>query len=85
MPDLHTFKPDPAVHRYLAQQMGAPRAATWLVSGNAWDVIGAKAAGLKAAWVRRDPATVYDPWGLDPDVVVDTRQVLAERLEPEPS
>ena len=78
--DLRTFKPDPAVYTYLAQRLGYPKETTWLVSGNAWDVIGAKAAGLKAAWVRRSPGAVYDPWDLEPDVVVDTLQSLAGRL-----
>lgn len=68
--DLHTFKPDPEVYAYLARRTGRAPAETWLVSSNAWDVIGAKAAGLRAAWVKREPDTVFDPWEVEPDVVV---------------
>ncbi len=78
--DLGTFKPDPEVYRYLARRLGRPVGETWLVSSNAWDVIGAKSAGLRAAWVRRNPETVYDPWGIEPDLVVENLEQLAERL-----
>lgn len=68
--DLHTFKPDPEVYAYLARRTGRAPAETWLVSSNAWDVIGAKAVGLRAVWVKREPDTVFDPWEVEPDVVV---------------
>lgn len=76
--DVRTFKPDPAVYAYLARRASHPMGETWLVSGNPFDVIGAKAAGLRAAWVRRNPDTVFDPWGIDPDLIVtDLRAVAA--------
>ena len=78
--DLGTFKPDPEVYRYLARRLDRPVGETWLVSSNGWDVIGAKSAGLRAAWVRRDPATVFDPWGIEPDLVVENLEQLAGRL-----
>jgi len=37
---------------------------------NGWDVIGAKSAGLRAVWVRRNPDQVLDPWGIEPDLIV---------------
>ncbi|HEY8291423.1 MAG TPA: haloacid dehalogenase type II [Thermomicrobiales bacterium] len=85
--DLRTFKPDPAVYVYLARRVNRPMADTWLVSGNPFDVIGAKAAGLRAAWVRRDPETVFDPWGIEPDVTVTNLHEFAERFtaSPDPS
>jgi 2-haloacid dehalogenase len=78
--DLGTFKPDPEVYRYLARRLDRPVGETWLVSSNGWDVIGAKSAGLRAAWVRRNPATVFDPWGIEPDLVVENLEQLAGRL-----
>lgn len=68
--DLRTFKPNPEVYAYLARRAQRAPSETWLVSSNAWDVIGAKAAGLRAAWVKRQPDTVFDPWEVEPDVVV---------------
>ncbi|MDG4554144.1 MAG: haloacid dehalogenase type II [Candidatus Competibacter sp.] len=76
--DLRTFKPDPAVYAYLRRRTGRAQNETWLVSSNAWDVIGAKAAGLRAAWVRRQPDAVFDPWDVEPDVVVSRLDELTE-------
>ncbi len=46
-----TYKPAPAVYDHLVTTGGADRDATWLVSGNAWDVIGARGSrdGVAAA------------------------------------
>lgn len=73
-----TYKPAPAVYAHLVEQGGAGAADTWLVSGNAWDVIGARAAGLRAAWLRRDPGQAFDPWEEAPDRVVSTLGEFAD-------
>lgn len=78
--DLGTFKPDPKVYHYLAQRLERPREETWLVSSNAWDVIGAKTAGLKAAWIKRSPGAIFDPWGVEPDLVAADLRELATGL-----
>lgn len=78
--DIQTFKPSPDVYTYLAEQLGRPMNETWLISANYWDVSGATAAGLRAAWVRRDPNAVPDPWGIEPDLTVANLQELAERI-----
>ena len=78
--DLKTFKPDPEVYHYLAQRLGTNTSETWLVSSNPFDVIGAKAAGLMAAWIQRKPDTQFDPWEIEPDLVVPDLQKLAEKL-----
>jgi 2-haloacid dehalogenase len=78
--DLRTFKPNPEVYAYLARRTGCPPAETWLVSSNAWDVIGAKAAGLRAVWVKRQPDAVFDPWDVEPDVVVSRLDELPGRF-----
>ena len=79
---VRTFKPDPAVYD-LVQKAGLPREKVWLVSGNPFDIIGAKARGLRAAWVQRDRGRTFDPWELGPDTVIwdltELRQALAER------
>jgi 2-haloacid dehalogenase len=82
--DLRTFKPDPAVYAYLAQRAGRPSGETWLVSGNPFDVIGAKAAGLRAAWVRRNPDAVFDPWGIASDITVVNLHEFAEHIPTDP-
>lgn len=73
-----SFKPDPAVYEHFLHSTGSVAAATWLVSGNPFDVIGARSAGWHAAWVRRDPAAVFDPWGIEPDATLpDLRGLVA--------
>lgn len=42
---------------------------------------GAKSAGLKAAWIKRRPDTVFDPWEIVPDLVVRNIKELSEQLE----
>jgi 2-haloacid dehalogenase len=77
--EVGSFKPDPAVYRHAAARVGADAGATWLVSANAWDALGAKGAGLRAAWVRRGPLPL-DPWELAPDVVVPGLDALPAAL-----
>jgi 2-haloacid dehalogenase len=74
--EVRTFKPDPAIYRHALQRLGPAGHRTWLVSSNPFDVIGAKAAGLHAAWVKRN-LTVFDPWGVEPDLVVAGLDQLA--------
>ena len=74
-----TFKPDAAVYG-LVERTGVPREKVWLVSGNPFDVIGAKAQGLKAAWVRRDPGRVFDPWEFEADAVIGNLQELDQAI-----
>jgi 2-haloacid dehalogenase len=78
--DVKSFKPDPEVYHYLARRLGTEPSDTWLVSSNPFDVIGAKAAGLAAAWIRRKPDVQFDPWGIEPDLVAPDLKALAERL-----
>ncbi len=78
--DLRTFKPAPEVYLYLARRLERRPEEVWLVSSNPFDVIGAKATGLRAAWVRRDPEAVFDPWGIEPDLTVQDLTQLAGKL-----
>jgi 2-haloacid dehalogenase len=78
--DLKTFKPNPEVYRYLARSLQRTPYETWLVSSNPFDVIGAKNAGLRAVWLERKPDAQFDPWGLEPDLVVPDLEALAEEF-----
>ena len=77
---IKTFKPNPDAYAYLVSRGGCSAKETWLVSSNPFDVIGAKAAGLKAAWVKRNPETVFDSWEFEPDIVVGHLTALATAL-----
>jgi 2-haloacid dehalogenase len=77
---LRTFKPDPAVYEYLVTELRAPKEMVWLISSNPFDVIGAKACGLRTVWVQRDPKRVFDPWEFQPDLTVHGLSELPGRL-----
>jgi 2-haloacid dehalogenase len=78
---IRTFKPDPAVYEYLVAEARAAKESVWLISSNPFDVIGAKACGLRTAWVRRDPNRPFDPWDYEPDVVVPSLDKLSHLPE----
>lgn len=65
-----SFKPDPVVYAHCLAQTGTRAEATWLVSSNAFDVIGAAAFGMNTAWVRRTPDAILDPWDMEPTVTL---------------
>ncbi|WP_432478044.1 haloacid dehalogenase type II [Nocardioides sp. GXQ0305] len=68
--EIRSFKPDPAVYHHLLERVATVADRVVLVSSNSFDVLGAKRAGLQAAWVRRTEAAVLDPWGVAPDATV---------------
>ena len=78
---IRTFKPDPAVYEYLAEELRARKEMVWLISSNPFDVIGAKACGLRTAWVQRDAKRVFDPWEYEPDAIVHGLSELTHVLE----
>lgn len=78
--EIKRFKPDPAVYAHLRTRLEARPEATWLISSNPFDVIGATHAGLRSAWIRRAPEAPFDPWGVEPDMTVPELETLAERL-----
>ncbi|MFM9269459.1 haloacid dehalogenase type II [Halomonas elongata] len=78
--EVRRFKPDPAVYAHLRQRLEVEPGDTWLISSNAFDVIGARHAGLHAAWVRRSPEAPFDSWGIDPDITVSDLEGLVDYL-----
>jgi 2-haloacid dehalogenase len=63
---VRAYKPSPRVYQYAARQLGRPAGQLRLVSGNACDIAGAGAAGLRTAWVNR-AAVPFDTIGLPPE------------------
>ena len=68
--DLKSFKPDPAVYAYARRKTGAWDEPLCLVSSNAWDVIAARGAGLRAVWGKRDSVQVFEGWGIALSAVI---------------
>jgi 2-haloacid dehalogenase len=56
--EIGVFKPDITVYHHLCKKVGKSFSnedmkSVWLVSGNPFDIVGARAAGIRAAWVDR--------------------------------
>ena len=60
---------------------GLPRERVLFVSANAWDAAGAKAFGLRVAWVNR-AGLPFDRLGVAPDIEVRDVAELADRIAP---
>ncbi|MBT8419897.1 MAG: haloacid dehalogenase type II [Gammaproteobacteria bacterium] len=78
--DIKSFKPDPAVYGHFLRSSRSLAATAWLVSGNPFDVMGAISFGMRAAWVRRSPEALFDPWGIEPTLTAMNLVDLAERI-----
>ena len=74
--EVQTFKPDPRVYAHFNKVTGARPEMTWLVSSNPFDIIGAAASGWNTAWVKRNPAAVFDPWEHGPTKTIDSLEEL---------
>ncbi|WP_296933853.1 haloacid dehalogenase type II [uncultured Marinobacter sp.] len=79
--DIKSFKPDPAVYTHARRATGCWEKPLCLVSSNAWDVIGARAAGLFAIWVQRDRDKVFEDWGIQPSAVINGLSELEATLK----
>jgi 2-haloacid dehalogenase len=77
--DVRRYKPSPAVYRHAADVLGRPVGELRLVSSNPFDVVGARAAGMSAAWLNRS-GEVFDTLGEEPDLVVTSLVELADAL-----
>ncbi len=79
--DIRSFKPNPGVYCHFMRKAGVTGAESWLISSNPFDVIGAISAGMRAAWVRRTPEAVFDPWEIRPTIVIDSLIDLPENIK----
>jgi 2-haloacid dehalogenase len=79
--EIKSFKPNPDVYRHFLTRAGASGTDTWLISSNPFDVIGAVSSGMRAAWVKRSPDALFDPWGIEPTLTVHNLLGLAEQIK----
>jgi len=84
---VRKFKPAPEVYEHLAQTMNktGQENTMWLVSGNPFDIVGARAMGMQAVWVDRAGSGWQDKLGGEPTAVVhsleDVAAVVAEQAK----
>ena len=81
--EVKSFKPNPGVYSHFLRRAGASGANAWLVSSNPFDVIGAISAGMRAAWVKRSLDALFDPWGIEPTLTINSLVNLAEQINRE--
>jgi 2-haloacid dehalogenase len=73
------FKPHPAVYRRAAGILGLEVGECMMVSSNSFDVVGARACGMRGAFVNRE-GLPYEDTPYRPDVTVADFAGLAEAL-----
>ncbi len=78
--EMKSYKPNPGVYSHFLRKAGACGAHAWLISSNPFDVIGAISSGMRAVWVKRSPDALFDPWGIEPTLTVNSLLNLAEQL-----
>jgi 2-haloacid dehalogenase len=78
--DIETFKPSPAVYNYFNKHTNSTKANSWLISSNPFDVIGALSYGMRAAWIKRSENSIFDPWGIEPTLVIPSIAELDNHL-----
>ncbi|MGI4887306.1 MAG: haloacid dehalogenase type II [Janthinobacterium lividum] len=76
---VRRYKPHPDTYRYALEQTGVGPADALLVAAHGWDVAGALAAGLDAAFLARPGQTLY-PLAPPPTYQAPTLTALAEQL-----
>lgn len=76
---VQRYKPHPDTYRYATEQAAVAPAHALLVAAHGWDVAGALAAGLDAAFLARPGQTLY-PLAPPPTYQAPTLTALAEQL-----
>ncbi len=77
--EVRVFKPSPVVYRHAAGRLPVPAGQIRLVTSNAFDSVGASAAGMRTAWVNRSAAP-FDTIGQQPDLTVPALDRLPAAL-----
>ena len=75
-----SFKPHAVTYRKAAEIMGARPGEILFVANHAFDCVGAKASGMRAAFIDRRKRPFGD-WPYQPDLVVGDLKALADTLE----
>jgi 2-haloacid dehalogenase len=77
--EVRAFKPSPVAYRHAAGRLSLPAGQVRLVTSNAFDSVGAGAAGMRTAWVNRSAAP-FDTIGAKPDLTVPALDRLPAAL-----
>ncbi|MCA9980192.1 MAG: haloacid dehalogenase type II [Anaerolineales bacterium] len=78
--EIKTFKPNPDIYHHFMRRAQSAPSHTWLISSNAFDVLGALNVGVQAVWVKRDDTAVFDPWDIPPTATIHALDQLSDAL-----
>ena len=78
--DIKTFKPSPAVYAHFLRSAEVEGKEAWLISSNPFDVTGSISSGMKSAWVKRSPDAIFDPWEIQPTLIVNSLMDLTTKI-----
>lgn len=79
--NVETFKPNPRVYEHFNKVTNSSNSDSWLISSNPFDVIGAISYGMYSAWVQRTQDSIFDPWGIEPTMIINEMTELSQKLE----
>lgn len=74
-----SFKPDPKVYKFAAEQLDQPMESLWLVATHDWDTHGALSVGMRAAYINRS-GVIYHPLYRQPDVYATTMEDIVGQI-----
>ncbi|MCS4540333.1 MAG: haloacid dehalogenase type II [Thaumarchaeota archaeon] len=77
---VRTYKPSPKVYALAPRILRVPKSKILFVSSNSWDAAGAKAFGLKVAWINRKGQRAFDGLGYRPDFEIPDLAALVSSL-----
>jgi 2-haloacid dehalogenase len=84
--EIQRYKPSRASYVHLAAQMGkvpTQMSKIWLISGNPFDIVGARSTGMQAIWVDRANAGWKDAAAPDlrPTATVHSLEHIVEEIQ----
>ncbi|KAJ5294789.1 hypothetical protein PENANT_c014G05943 [Penicillium antarcticum] len=86
MDEIRRYKPSRASYEHLATQMGKDpieMSKLWLISGNPFDIVGARSTGMQAIWVDRANTGWKDAAAPDlrPTAIVHSLEHIVEEIQ----
>lgn len=84
--EIQRYKPSPASYHHLARKMGKQESQMeqlWLISGNPFDIVGARSVGMQAIWVDRTNRGWQDAVapGLRPSAIVHSLEQIIQEIQ----
>ena len=79
--DVRVWKPAPEPYLHACRELGTEPESTWMIAAHAWDLAGARAVGMRTAWLSRLEGHLDPNFGR-PDVIgADLEDVVGRLLD----